>query len=567
MRDAARRALLAAAVLAAGLALAEGALRLAGAWLAWSGRERAAGTGRLRVLCLGESTTAPTGLRDHSWPAQLEGLLNADGPAATVVNAGVSGTLSSVLALRLPGLLERHRPHVVITMMGINDSRWTPRRAAAPSGRLRGGLRLSRAAAYARRAWRRRRWLAERRAGLDALDDAARWERLVVPCLLHRPGAPGPLDETCPAVAAWAAARRPDDWRAVMAAGWTAWREGRRAEAERAFARALAVSDAAGDEGRLQLAAFLRGAGETARARRLEDAEQRASAGGLERMTRLAWHLLRTGENRRGESLARAILRARPGHGPAAAALFRLRVQRGAAPAERAALGAAAVAAAPEDVDTRLMHARLSLRDGREEEAADLLEALLRRDPGALEQEAELAEACARLRPGRVPPPSRKAFTGDVRLAELAAAQLLLLGRAEEAPRLYDDFVAEEEEAPELSPAAPWSSPREATAAAAEDVERALRGRGARWIAMQYPLLPLAGLRERLGTAAPDRLVENRENFSAALRAGRWEDVFRDRFAGRFGHCTPAGDRLLAESAAAAVRGLLDARAPAPEAR
>jgi hypothetical protein len=83
-----------------------------------------------RILCVGESTTAEwfAGGRKNSWPNQLEEMLNKSesGPRAyKVINMGISGTLTAFILARLEADLDAYRPHLVISMMGIND-RATP---------------------------------------------------------------------------------------------------------------------------------------------------------------------------------------------------------------------------------------------------------------------------------------------------------------------------------------------------------------------------------------------------------------------------------------------------------
>jgi len=80
----------------------------------------------LRILCLGESTTAPTPVLDVSWPSQLQAMLDVSlGPGVvSIINAGVPGTNTSAILTRLPDLLETYHPQIVIAMMGINDSKW-----------------------------------------------------------------------------------------------------------------------------------------------------------------------------------------------------------------------------------------------------------------------------------------------------------------------------------------------------------------------------------------------------------------------------------------------------------
>lgn len=85
-------------------------------------------------------------------------------------------------------------------------------------------------------------------------------------------------------------------------------------------------------------------------------------------------------------------------------------------------------------------------------------------------------------------------------------------------------------------------------------VARTLDRRGIPLVAMQYPLRPAAPLRELLRGLDGVLVVDNQAIFAGALRRGRYEDLFIDRFAGDFGHCTPRGHRLLAEHLASSLR-------------
>jgi acyl-CoA thioesterase-1 len=74
------------------------------------------------ILVFGDSLSAGYGLRpDEGWVPLLQKRLQAQGYAAEVINASVSGETSAGGAQRLPRALELHKPGIVILELGAND--------------------------------------------------------------------------------------------------------------------------------------------------------------------------------------------------------------------------------------------------------------------------------------------------------------------------------------------------------------------------------------------------------------------------------------------------------------
>jgi acyl-CoA thioesterase-1 len=98
------------------------------------------------ILVVGDSLSAEYGLaRGAGWVALLEQKLQAQKIDARVVNASISGETTSGGRTRLPALLTKHHPDIVIIELGANDGlRGLP--VAAAHANLRAMIDASRGA-------------------------------------------------------------------------------------------------------------------------------------------------------------------------------------------------------------------------------------------------------------------------------------------------------------------------------------------------------------------------------------------------------------------------------------
>lgn len=75
-----------------------------------------------RILVLGDSLSAAYNMESRdAWPSLLQARLNQDGYPWRVFNSSITGDTTQGGLARLPRLLERHRPEIVILELGGND--------------------------------------------------------------------------------------------------------------------------------------------------------------------------------------------------------------------------------------------------------------------------------------------------------------------------------------------------------------------------------------------------------------------------------------------------------------
>jgi len=92
------------------------------------------------------------------------------------------------------------------------------------------------------------------------------------------------------------------------------------------------------------------------------------------------------------------------------------------------------------------------------------------------------------------------------------------------------------------------------TASNYHELKTILDKRGITYLCVQYPLRNLEPLKKILqGNDKGIIFVDNEKIFKDAVAKYGYKNYFIDRFGGDFGHCTPKGNRLLAENIANAI--------------
>ncbi|MDD5356211.1 MAG: tetratricopeptide repeat protein, partial [Candidatus Omnitrophica bacterium] len=72
--------------------------------------------------------------------------------------------------------------------------------------------------------------------------------------------------------------------------------------------------------------------------------------------------------------------------------------------------------------------------------------------------------------------------------------------------------------------------------------------KGIQLVCVQYPMRSIKPLRKIFASEEGIIFVDNEKVFKDALKNVKYSDYFVDSFGGDFGHCSPKGNRLLAEN-------------------
>ncbi len=93
------------------------------------------------------------------------------------------------------------------------------------------------------------------------------------------------------------------------------------------------------------------------------------------------------------------------------------------------------------------------------------------------------------------------------------------------------------------------------TANSYRKLKEILGRRGIKLVCVQYPMRNLEPLKKIFEKDEGVIFVDNEQVFKEALKQSNFKEYFKDMFAGDFGHCTPKGNKLLAQNIADAILG------------
>ncbi len=91
-----------------------------------------------------------------------------------------------------------------------------------------------------------------------------------------------------------------------------------------------------------------------------------------------------------------------------------------------------------------------------------------------------------------------------------------------------------------------------------QDVEEILRAKGIPLVAVQYPREDVKMLKDLFTPSSKAIFVDNQSSFNEGVLKDGYYDYFVDNASGYFGHCTPKGDRMLADNISKAILAFLN---------
>lgn len=568
----------------AGIVLLEIGLRTAGGIFLYC-QERAniaslEGKGDYVILCLGESTTF------NMYPRQLERVLNEriDDLKISVIDKGVPGIHTTHILSRLEGYLDAYRPDLVIAMMGVNDRENTkvfvrPPEDDRPASEIRtreenpgnslANLRVYKLAQLLYQQVRHTFTSVDQRSSFIRRHDLSADPKVPSASVQEADGlmvqdsfvkqdcdyflqlGEGYSDNEEPekAVAAYkgAAALRPEDIELLRGLAERIRALEVYPEAEAIYRQILEVNSRdylayvelgmlSNVQGKPDEAQAL-----FAEARKLQPALTRE-------LHRIGRNYRDRGNDRMMEKYCLMAVAADPDNDSAYAELGLLYVWLNRRGPAREMLQRA-IELNPRNAEAYAQLGIISEREARVDEAKEMYLKALEINPGVWdavynlimiyqrEGKLEEAEALYKRMTGIAP--------GNYRTWGALAAFYSSQGKEDLAREYY-------EKDNELR----FKSLIPATVANYRTLRDILREKGIPLAAMQYPMRSLKELRDIFDDDDGIIFIANEDAFKNAVRRDGYQEYFFDHFAGDFGHCTPRGNRLLAENIADSLASL-----------
>ncbi|HTY45922.1 MAG TPA: tetratricopeptide repeat protein [Patescibacteria group bacterium] len=507
-----QKALLIILGLCVAIALLEASLRLGGFALRslqeYRNLQSLKHKGTYRIMCLGESTTA------NQYPPFLEDILNRCrvGVQFSVIDQGFNGTNSTIILARLESNLSQYHPDMVVAMMGSND----------------------RSMLYYKD-------IPEAATGLFRYCKTYRLFRLLwVHIFSGR---------------RQVIAEKPRDDRAYVELGRLYRNQGKFPQAEDAFKQAIAL-DPRNAEAYVKLGGLYRDQGmpfqsEAAfkKAIELDPANDQACA-------ELGWFYRYQNRIAEAEGLFKQAIAARPQSDRIYAELgWFYQEQRRPAQSEAAFKKAIELNPANDHAYTGL--GRLYRDQNKPSQAEDALKQAIALNPknsrayaelgGLYREQGRLAQVESLFTRSIIPDPKGSRANALSPKNERAYRTLAVVCEEMGKPELAKEYAQKAGKLRSL-----YCDPL--TAKNYRRLKEVLDRKGIRLVCVQYPLRSIEPFRRIFeGDGEGVIFVDNEKIFRDAVKKDGYTAYFVDMFGGDFGHCTPRGNRLLAENIANAI--------------
>jgi tetratricopeptide (TPR) repeat protein len=476
--------------------LLETGLRLAGFILSsiqeYRNLQSAKQKGAYRIMCVGESTTA------GQYPAFLEEILNQRniGIKFSVINKGVTAINTTLILANLESDINNYRPDMVIAMMGINDSGKFVSCGVTAGSKAEVFLKSLRIYKLARLIWLHMLAKAEEAKVYSSSRGLKEFHSEVIT-----------IENSLKKNLSLGAG----DYRAYLNLGLFYREQGRFVESREAFTKALELSPN-NEQIYFELGWFYRKQEDFPRAEESWKKVLELNPKSDLAYSALAWLNRKRGNFVQAEALSKEALKLNPGNDLAYNTLgWAYCKQEKFILAEEAFKKA--VQLNPKKVKAYTELGQFYQDQGKFSEAREIFSKVLELNPKNDHARAALPLLYQKM--------------GKMELAQEYARQ---------ADRLKSEYY------------------KPVTVYNYRKLRAILDNKGIKFVCMQYPVRNIEPLRKIFeGNEEGIIFVDNEKVFKAALKKDGRAKYFNDMFGGDFGHCTDAGNRLLAENAASTI--------------